>query len=302
MKPQISIILPSYNYERYITKAIDSIISQTFTNWELIVIDDGSKDESVNLIKQYKDKRVILLTQKNSGVSKTLNRGLRISQGQYICLLDADDKFHKEKLQDQINLLKSGYDIVTSKVEAINENGLTLPDDSFNQTWNSFNPSDIYGKEVISKFIEKNYLCKSSVMIRKSLFKKYGLFNESLITAYDLDLWLRFLQSAKIARHEKVLTYYRWHGENETTTNNPRIRIELLLVLDKFLEHQLKGSSEEQYKKYSNSLRSCIEGNNLLNAYITLQFIKSNNKLDDIYKLLSSKKMYTLLIDSLEDR
>ncbi len=300
MKPEISIIIPSYNYDRFITRAIDSVINQTFKNWELIIIDDGSKDDSIRLIKQYEDKRITFLVQKNCGVSKTLNRGLRISQGKYICFLDADDKYHPEKLQNQIDLIKSGYDISITKVEAIDENGLGLPDEHFNQTWNLFNPVEIFDRDIIFRFIEKNYFCKSSVMIKKSFFDKYGLFNENLITAYDLELWLKFIPNARIDRCEKILTYYRWHQNNETKTNNTRIKIELLLILDQFIESQLTQASESLYTKFANSFGTNLKENNLVNAYITLQFIKNNNKLDNIYDILSCKKMFDLLSDTLQ--
>lgn len=300
MKPEISIILPSYNYEKYIQKAINSVINQSFSNWELIIIDDGSVDNSIDLIKQYDDKRISLYLQKNLGVSSTLNKGISLSNSKYICFLDADDKYHPDKLKFQLEKIKSGYDIVTTMVEPIDENGLRSELNHFQQSWNNFDKTKIFNKDVVYHFLEKNYICKSSVMIKKSLFEKYGTFNQKLLTAYDLDLWLRMLTTAKITRIDEVLTYYRWHGENETLKNNTRIRTELLLLTDKYFDQKSNIIKSLEYKNFVCSIINCFKENNLLYAYLTLQIIKKNNPMKDIYDILSSKKLLRILYDSVE--
>ncbi len=300
MKPEISIIMPSYNYERFIQKAINSVINQTFTNWELIIIDDGSKDSSIDLIKQYDDNRIVFLEQKNKGVSYTLNKALSLSQGKYICFLDADDKYHPHKLEKQLDFMVSGYDIVTTMVEAINENGMSSEAEHFTKLWNNFDKTEIFNKDVIFHFLERNYICKSSVMIKKSFFDHYGTFNVKLITAYDLDLWLNMLKTARITRIDEILTYYRWHGKNETSKNNTRIRIELLLLLDKFFDKNTYPIKQSQYKDYAHSTINCLKENNLFYSYLILQIIKKNNKIIDAYDLLSSKKLLETLYNSIE--
>ena len=106
----MSIITPLYNGEEFIKDAVESVLAQTYENWELLVIDDGSADNGYNIVKEYsdKDKRIKLLkNEKNSGVTKTRNKGIESSEGRYIAFLDSDDMWQKEKLERQINFMKA---------------------------------------------------------------------------------------------------------------------------------------------------------------------------------------------------
>ena len=301
MKPEVSIILPSYNYENYIGKTIDSVLNQSYPNWELIIIDDGSMDNSLDVIKRYKDKRIHLFTQKNKGVSSTLNRGIRNSSGKYICFLDADDKYHPDKLDAQVEYMNSGFDIVTTQVQVIDDKDEESPIEHFKMTWNLYDKKEIFGEDRVANFLYKNYFCKSSLMIRKELFNKYGYFDPRLITAYDLDLWLRMIPSAKITRVDKILTYYRWHDKNETTVNNNRIRTELLLILDNFIKNIDTSTDDKLLKKYLESINKCIKDNNLYKGFITLQLIKNTYKLEDNYDLFEIKNAQDIIYNSINN-
>ena len=306
MKPDVSILMPSYNYEKYIARAIDTVICQSFINWELVIIDDGSKDDSVNIIKQYKDKRIKLYTQSNHGVTNTLNRALNLSKGKYICFLDADDKYHPDKLKKQLKLINKGYDFVVTKVEAIDENGAKSTLDYFDSSWNSYNTKTVLGENIVFEFLHKNYFCKSSVMLKRSIFDKYGLFNEKLIAAYDLELWLRFISNITISRHNDILTYYRWHNKNETATNNYRIRAELLLVLDKYLSENVHKNEYNLLNKYIENINLCFQENNLSKGFVALQLIKNKYHLNDTFDILIKKNLRDILyvalqLDDIED-
>lgn len=301
MKPEVSIILPSYNYENYIGKTIDSVLNQSYPNWELIIIDDGSMDNSLDVIKRYKDKRIHLFTQKNKGVSSTLNRGIRNSNCKYICFLDADDKYHPDKLDAQVEYMNSGFDIVTTQVQVIDDKDEESPIEHFKMTWNLYDKKEIFGEDRVANFLYKNYFCKSSLMIRKELFNKYGYFDPRLITAYDLDLWLRMIPSAKITRVDKILTYYRWHDKNETTVNNNRIRTELLLILDNFIKNIDTSTDDKLLKKYLESINKCIKDNNLYKGFITLQLIKNTYKLEDNYDLFEIKNAQDIIYNSINN-
>ena len=132
-------------------------------------------------------------------------------------------------------------------------------------------------------------------MLRKSLFDKYGKFNEKLITAYDLELWLRMIPSAKVARCEAVLTYYRWHNRNETSVNNDRIRTELLLILDKYIETLRTQKQRKLIDKYLESINLCFEENHLYKGYLALQLLKKMYSIDDTYDIFRKKTIkYTV--------
>lgn len=301
MKTDVSIILPSYNYEDYIGKSIDSVLDQNYHNWELIIIDDGSTDNSVNIIKRYKDKRIHLFTQKNQGVSKTLNRGIKLSKGKYICFLDADDKYHPEKLSSQVKCMDSGFDIVTTQVQVIDDKDEKSPIEHFNVTWNLYDKEEIFGRNKVANFLYKNYFCKSSLMIKKELFDQYGYFDTRLLTAYDLDLWLKMIQNAQITRVEKVLTYYRWHNKNETTVNNDRIRTELLLILDNFINNIGTSINDELLQQYFVNIANCIRDNNLYNGFIALQLIKKSYSLKDDYDLLKIENARNIIFRAINN-
>lgn len=296
MNPKVSILIPSYNYAKYIKFAIDSVLQQTYTNWELIIIDDGSTDSSVDIIKTYKDKRIKLYTQKNSGVTNTLNKAFELSTGEYLCFLDADDVYHPNKLQDQVEILRKGFDLVTTKVSAIDSKGKKSGDKFFDLWWNTYNPEIIFGEDVEFKFFNGNYLCKSAVMLKSSLFRKFGMFNPKLITAYDLELWIKMLPFIKIGRCENILTYYRWHGLNETTTNTLRMRTELLLVYDKYLD-SLKDSeiNYQRMKNFALGFSYFIRSQGLQEGYVALQVIKQSTKIKDTYDILTNNKYLDIL-------
>ncbi|HKM19765.1 MAG TPA: glycosyltransferase [Candidatus Dojkabacteria bacterium] len=294
MNPKVSILMPSFNYENYIKIAIDSVLQQTYTNWELIIIDDGSTDSSVSIIKEYKDKRIKLHTQKNRGVTKTLNKAFQLSKGEYICFLDADDSYHPNKLKEQIEMMQKGYDLVTTKVSAIDANGQKSGDKFFDLWWNLYNPEIIFGPNIEFKFFNGNYLCKSAVMLKSYLFKEYGMFNTNLITSYDLELWLKMLPHIKIARCDNILTYYRWHGLNETTTNTMRMKIELLLMYDKYLD-SLKDKNYDRIKNYTLGFSYLINAQGIEKAYVALQVLKQTGEWEDTYEILKNKKDLEIL-------
>lgn len=115
MQPFVSVVMPSYNAEKYISEAIQSVIAQTYENWELLIIDDCSTDSTANIVKQFSDvdSRITLYSNpKNMGVALTRNKGMNLANGSWIALLDSDDVWHKDKLEKQIELAgKTGESI-----------------------------------------------------------------------------------------------------------------------------------------------------------------------------------------------
>ncbi len=186
-------------------------------------------------------------------------------------------------------------------MEAIDENDNKSPFEHFNSSWNLYNSKVVFGRNIVFEFLHKNYLCKSSIMLRKSLFDKYGKFNEKLITAYDLELWLRMIPSAKVARCEAVLTYYRWHNRNETSVNNDRIRTELLLILDKYIETLRTQKQRKLIDKYLESINLCFEENHLYKGYLALQLLKKMYSIDDTYDIFSKEKLLNILYKAIQN-
>lgn len=124
-KGLVSIVTPVYNGAKYVCETIDSVLRQTYANWEMIVVDDGSKDNSAEIINEYvrRDKRIVLLRQANGGSASARNNGIRNAKGQYIALLDADDLWEPDFLESQLALMKRKSAIVVhASYKRINEN------------------------------------------------------------------------------------------------------------------------------------------------------------------------------------
>ncbi len=231
----VSIIVASYNHEYYIKDSIQSVIDQTYQNWELIIIDDGSVDNTQDVVRSFlSDERIKFSIQENHGVSYTTNRGIEKSIGDAICFLDSDDMWLSTKLEKQVKKYKQGCDVIATKVQVFDNNK------NLNPKWceRGFNANDdaIFDKENILKyFVVRNYFCKSSMMIDKELFNKVGLFDERYINVYDYKLWMEFLQHAKcVYRCDEKLTRYRWHNDSATLKSEYRTNLEFVLI---FLEN-----------------------------------------------------------------
>jgi glycosyltransferase involved in cell wall biosynthesis len=193
MNPIVSIILPTYNGAKYIKRAIDSVLSQSFSDWELLIIDDGSTDNTEEIIKEYtkKDYRIIYLkNEKNLGIQKTLNRGLRLAKGEYIARIDDDDIWiDKDKLKKQVDFLDKNpeYVLVATRVIYKDENGIEIKK----------SPSTETNKEIQEVIFSRCCFTHSAVVFRKNIILSLGGYSEDEKVKHseDYDLWLRVCSS-----------------------------------------------------------------------------------------------------------
>lgn len=192
----ISVIIPVYNRAKLIKRAINCVLNQSFKDYEIIVIDDGSTDETLEILESFKEIKVI--KQKNFGVSHARNQGIKSSKYPWIAFLDSDDEWHQDKLEKQINFHMQNKDILFSHT---------------NETWIREN-KELKQKKQHKKpsgfcFEENLDFCKispSTVMLKKEIFKKVEYFDENLKVCEDYDLWLRILKSFEIGLMKEALT------------------------------------------------------------------------------------------------
>jgi len=181
IEPEISVILPVYNAENYLRKAVESVLGQTFRNFELLIINDGSTDSSLSIAKEYReqDDRVVLISQKNVGLVTTLNRGISIARGKYIARMDADDISIKERFSKQVELLNNGYDICGCNFNIISENDEIIGVKKV--------PTDNFALVLMTNVP----FAHGSVMIRKEFLVKNNLAygQTKYIAAEDYSLW-----------------------------------------------------------------------------------------------------------------
>lgn len=192
--PKVSVLMGVYNNEKTVAKSIDSIIAQTFTDWELIICDDGSKDDTCSIVESYalKDKRICLLcNERNYGLSYTLNRCIEKAKGEYCARMDGDDVCDETRFQKQVKFLDENeqYGFVSTTMTRFDEKGIyQVP-----ELRESYSPSK-------SDFVKGSPFCHAPVMIRKSaydLVNGYRVMKETL-GVEDYDLWFRlYAQNVK---------------------------------------------------------------------------------------------------------
>ncbi len=207
--PIVSVILPAFNGARFLKEAVDSIVNQTFKDWELIVVDDGSTDNTVEIMGSYRDARIRLLKNEgNKGLVFSLNRAIGASTGRYIARMDADDISQPERLEKQVTFLDAHPEIAVYDVRQQFIDDAGKPTGSFN--------SDITGSEnIYQKMPWFNCMGHPSVMMRAEVAKKYRYRK---VVYEDYDLWLRMLNNGlKLERTTELLLFYRVHATSITT-------------------------------------------------------------------------------------
>ncbi|MBU7582200.1 MAG: glycosyltransferase [Nostoc sp. TH1S01] len=222
--PKISVIIPTYNSEKTIKTTVDSVLNQSFTNFELIVINDGSTDLTLEIISQIQDSRLKVFSFENAGGNVSRNRGLQQATGEFVSFLDADDVWTPDKLASQFKALQDNVDakVAYSWTDYIDEHGQFLVSGN-HITVNG----DVYERLLISNFLENG----SNPLIYKEALVELGGFDESLSAAQDWDMWLRLAAKYSFICVPKVQILYRV-SVNSLSSNLARQEKACLQVLE----------------------------------------------------------------------
>lgn len=222
---KVSIVMPNFNSARYIENSIQSVLNQTFTDFELIIVDDCSTDNSREIIEKFDDQRIKkVYSKKNRHVAFTVNKGVALAKGDYIARIDSDDIWEESKLEKQVDFMDRNPDIGAcfTKVHIINHDGIVA--DTENQALcQLFN--DVENKSQIEWlkyfFYKGNCLCNPSVLIRKKVLEKNRDFYDiSYVPAQDFELWTRLLRKSPIHIMDEKLTFYRWENSADKISGN----------------------------------------------------------------------------------
>jgi len=218
--PEISVIMPVYNASQYLKEAVDSILSQTYSDFELIVVDDGSTDSTLGILSGIDDRRLKIVGQPHAGITSALNMGIRCARGRYIARMDADDislptRFEKQVayLQNhpEVGMIGSEYLEIDSGGRVIGERHLPLCD-----------------REIRAAIIKYNPFCHSSVMIRRGVLDMAGLYDERFCVAQDYELWFRVIRHTQVANIGEPLVMHRVHGNAlAVTTRDEQLKAEV---------------------------------------------------------------------------
>jgi glycosyltransferase involved in cell wall biosynthesis len=206
MKAEISVILSVFNNEKYLKAAIDSILSQTYSDFELLIMNDGSTDKSQKIINSYNDKRIRMFrNKKRQGLAWCLNYLIRKASGKLIARMDGDDIAYKNRLKEQYNFFKLNpeFVLVGGWAKIINRKGRII---------GKLTPLLKY-KEIKRNIISNNHFIHPAVMFRKKIFKKIGGYDKSLFYSQDYDLFLRMVAKYPCANINKYLIKFRWRPD-----------------------------------------------------------------------------------------
>lgn len=268
--PKVTVLMPVYNAEKFLAQAIESILSQTFRDFEFLIIDDGSSDQSLDIIKGFgvQDKRIRVVARKNKGLVATLNEGLSIAQGKYVARQDADDISEKKRLEKQIEYLEndSSVGLVGTNYHVIDDGGrVTATTDVFTS------PDDLKLVEVFF-----NHFGHGTIMARADLMTKHG-YDITYKHAEDYDLWVRLSHEARIANLSEPLYQWRQHLEGVTTVHGGAMRAQAQRIRDREFEFFL--NNKKKFKTFSfhpfsmrGGLRTYLSKKNSLYRDMALMF------------------------------
>jgi glycosyltransferase involved in cell wall biosynthesis len=215
MNPKVSVVMSAYNAEKFLEEAVESILRQIFIDFEFLIVDDASTDKTSSILKNfsYKDPRIKIITnEENIGLTKSLNKALGLSRGEYIARMDADDVSYPNRLEDQVRFLDSHSDIgiVGGAANSMDEHGTVTGEIHY--------PTQ--SKELKRILINYNPFIHSTLMFRSSVLKKAGGYNEKFHYAQDHELLLRIARVSNIANLETLVLGSRRGNYSITRKNN----------------------------------------------------------------------------------
>ena len=243
----ISVIIPLYNKKKSIAQTLESVLAQTYTDYEIIVVDDGSTDNSLQVVKDYCGKfpmsniQFQIISKPNGGVCSARNRGIQEAKGEYVAFLDADDLWDKEYLTEQVKMIADfpeaamwGINFAEmNKGKLVRKLETALPDG-----YRGYVDDYFQMKGRIS-----DLFCSSSVVIRKDVFDKVGLFDERIKYAEDSDMWFRIIATNKVTFFDKYMVFYQWDAENRAMQRKRELRCFLPYYVGKYREPMFKKNA-----------------------------------------------------------
>ncbi|WP_321419174.1 glycosyltransferase [uncultured Methanomethylovorans sp.] len=285
MQPAVSVIMPTYNRAGYLKKSIQSVLDQTFSDFEIIVINNYSIDDTLDVIRAFNDPRIKVINFKNDGIiAKSRNQGILQSAGRYIAFLDDDDLWCPNKLELEVKCLESNpeFDLVYSRALIIDEHDI--------RNGSLIDPNNAKSGQVFLDLLYENFIPILTVLIKKNVFDAVGLFNEDPLmrAAEDYEFWLRASLKSNFGYIDMSLALYRMHSASVSMAiNKPQLR-------QKTLQNII--SSSVIPGNYLAEINSNIER---LNADISVFFWRASDKANSKiyakkYFILNLKKIRLL--------
>lgn len=267
--PFVSIILPTYNRAKLLPAAIESVLQQTYSDWELLIWNDGSQDNTEEIIKHYTDTRICTFSAENHGMSYALNQAMKHSKGRYVAFLDDDDTWPENKLSLQLKMLETFPEIDMVFGNYLNFNNETDKKlFGFDQTSHAMvvlNKKQLNSQEyIITGYFLKavaidNFIAFDSVLIRRNVLEELGEFNEGLLNAMDFEYWWRFGLAYKTAAYTETVALNRNKYPLSLSSNNLKTIQNQILALDSCAKLSGEKKQEETKKFLKPSYRNACQ-------------------------------------------
>lgn len=234
--PLISIVLPVYNAEKFLKEAIESILTQSYTNYEFIIINDCSTDASWKIIQEYKQKDDRIVAIKNNinlKLSKTLNKGISLSKGKYIARMDADDVSMPDRFEKQVSFLEANNDvgIIGSNIIIINEKNEVI----------GYRKYQLDDKNIKKNIFYFSPFAHPAVILRSSVLEKAGYYNDDFNPAEDYELYFRIGKYSDFANIDQNLLKYRIIDNSMTTGNTANMERQTIKIREQYLNNEQKN-------------------------------------------------------------
>lgn len=250
-EPKISVLLPAYNHDKYLKETIESILNQTFQDFELLISDDCSTDDSAQIIRKFTDEKIKkVFFEENRGTVRALNYLLHMAKGEYIAVIGSDDVWETDKLEKQLDILEKDKSIAAcfSRTTIIDENSNIVSD-------SKVFPVDIFDFDNFSRtrmlrelFVSGNRFCHSSVLIRSDVHRQVGEYNIAYRQLHDYDLWVRLLLNNKVFIVKSPLVRYRVvEKSNNVSKNCEKNNLRLWNEGEEILLHLIENISDEDF-------------------------------------------------------
>jgi len=267
MKPKVSVVMSVYNGERYLHESIKSILNQTYKNFEFIIINDGSTDRSLEIIRSYTDDRMVLINQENTGLAKALNNGIAISKSDYIARMDADDVAMPERLEKQVDFLSKNLNctIVGSNASVIDKDGYFVRDSNLSTT-----------NDEMKRKLPSTPFIHPSVMFRKNIFYKAGQYPEYMLNAQDVVLFNSMAKYGTFANLSENLIQYRI-VPTANTGRDKKVSEKFNKILSKAIKYNKISDDDFAYlKTKTNSNRNSKERLANYHLYLAKKYLWNN--------------------------
>ncbi|MGB9667721.1 MAG: glycosyltransferase family 2 protein [Thermosulfidibacteraceae bacterium] len=243
MEPLVSVVIPTYNRASLLIRAIESVFSQSYKNFEIIVVDDASTDNTREVVSKFlDDPRVVYIrNEKNMGVSASRNRGIRYGRGEFVAFLDSDDYWLRDKLRKQVEIIMSDDDVgmVYTGERFIDEEGRIIRDEI---------PK--YSGFVYHVLLSKNFISPSSTLLRKEVFEKVGFFREDMNYREDYEFFLRVAKNYKIAYVKDILTIRYMHTKGRLSDDISCRIMSIYKIMDLYKEDFDKNRRSKSRQLY----------------------------------------------------